>query len=93
LSRLSFSAFYDANPIFWEILDFFNKTGLRDISGIIFFIPIWLDNIKLQSITHKAIFNYLKHMVYKIKTFFNNIKITKNCLNFKKRGHKMHVCF
>lgn len=54
--------FYDANLIFWKILDFFNKTGLREISGIIFFIPIWLDNIKLQVITHKAIFNYLKHM-------------------------------
>lgn len=24
-----FSAFYDANLIFWKILDFFNKTGLR----------------------------------------------------------------
>lgn len=47
---------------FLENIGFFNKTGLREISGIIFFIPIWLDNIKLQSITHKAIFNYLKHM-------------------------------
>ena len=47
---------------FLENIGFFNKTGLREISGIIFFIPIWLDNIKLQSITHKTIFNYLKHM-------------------------------
>lgn len=47
---------------FLENIGFFNKTGLREISGIIFFIPIWLDNIKLQGITHKAIFNYLKHM-------------------------------
>ena len=47
---------------FLENIVFFNKAGLREISGIIFFIPIWLDNIKLQAITHKAIFNYLKHM-------------------------------
>lgn len=47
---------------FLENIGFFNKTGLQEISGIIFFIPIWLDNIKLQGITHKAIFNYLKRM-------------------------------
>ena len=47
---------------FLENIGFFNKTGLREISGIIFFIPIWLDNIKLQGITYEAIFNYLKRM-------------------------------
>lgn len=47
---------------FLEILVFFNKAGLREIFGIIFFIPIWLDNIKLQGITYEAIFNYLKRM-------------------------------